>query len=67
MLLVGSSGTGKTVLAFSELSRLPETHSQLVINFSATTDSGKTQVTQTSTLNIFASSAPCQRIHKLPT
>lgn len=42
-LVVGSSGTGKTVLAFSELARLPETHSQLVMNFSATTDSGTTQ------------------------
>ncbi len=43
-LVVGSSGAGKTVLAFSELARLPETHSQLVMNFSATTDSGTTQV-----------------------
>eukprot|EP00752_Nemacystus_decipiens_P009956 g8879.t1 len=42
-LVVGSSGAGKTVLAFSELARLPETHSQLVMNFSATTDSGTTQ------------------------
>ncbi|CAM9353290.1 unnamed protein product [Choristocarpus tenellus] len=44
-LLVGSSGTGKTVLVFSELAQLPETHSQLVVNFSATTDSGTTQAT----------------------
>ncbi|CAB1114177.1 unnamed protein product [Ectocarpus sp. CCAP 1310/34] len=43
-LVVGSSGAGKTVLVFSELARLPETHSQLVMNFSATTDSGTTQV-----------------------
>lgn len=43
-LIVGSSGAGKTVLVFSELARLPETHSQLVMNFSATTDSGTTQV-----------------------
>jgi dynein heavy chain len=42
-LIVGASGTGKTVLSASELSRLPETHSQLMINFSATTDSGTTQ------------------------
>ena len=41
---MGSSGAGKTVLVFSELARLPETHSQLVMNFSATTDSGTTQV-----------------------
>ncbi|CAM9519888.1 unnamed protein product [Discosporangium mesarthrocarpum] len=44
-LLVGASGTGKTVLVFSELARLPETHSKLVVNFSATTDSGTTQAT----------------------
>ncbi|CAN0120098.1 unnamed protein product [Ectocarpus sp. 6 AP-2014] len=44
-LVVGSSGAGKTVLVFSELARLPETHSQLVMNFSATTDSGTTQAT----------------------
>ncbi|CAN0380414.1 unnamed protein product, partial [Scytosiphon promiscuus] len=44
-LVVGASGAGKTVLAFSELARLPETHSQLVMNFSATTDSGTTQAT----------------------
>lgn len=43
-LVVGSSGAGKTVLVFSELARLPETHSQLVMNFSSTTDSGTTQV-----------------------
>lgn len=43
-LVVGSSGAGKTVLVFSELARLPDTHSQLVMNFSATTDSGTTQV-----------------------
>ncbi|CAM9233990.1 unnamed protein product, partial [Laminaria digitata] len=44
-LVVGSSGAGKTVLVFSELARLPDTHSQLVMNFSATTDSGTTQAT----------------------
>lgn len=43
-LVVGASGAGKTVLVFSELARLPETHSQLVMNFSSTTDSGTTQV-----------------------
>lgn len=45
--MVGSSGAGKTVLVFSELARLPETHSQMVMNFSATTDSGTTQVGDT--------------------
>lgn len=43
-LIVGASGAGKTVLAFSELARLPESHAQLAMNFSATTDSGTTQV-----------------------
>ena len=43
-LVVVSSGAGKTVLVVSELARLPDTHSQLVMNFSATTDSGTTQV-----------------------
>lgn len=52
-LVVGASGAGKTVLAFSELARLPETHSQLVMNFSATTDSGTTQVT---TLHVLSAS-----------
>ncbi|CAM9519636.1 unnamed protein product, partial [Chrysoparadoxa australica] len=43
LLTVGASGTGKTVLASSELSHLPDAMSKLVINFSATTDSGTTQ------------------------
>jgi len=38
-LLTGETGTGKTVLGQSQLMTLPETHSQLVINFSAQTKS----------------------------
>eukprot|EP00605_Chrysophyceae_sp_TOSAG23-4_P000236 GSChrysophyteH1.ASY1.ANO1.273.1 assembled CDS len=43
VLLVGATGTGKTVLAQTLLNNLPETHGQLVINFSAATTSGATQ------------------------
>jgi dynein heavy chain len=41
--LVGATGTGKTILAQSLLKDLPETHSQLVINFSAATTSAAVQ------------------------
>jgi len=43
VLLVGATGTGKTVLAQSLLRDLPETHSQLVLNFSAATTSSAVQ------------------------
>jgi len=43
VMLVGATGTGKTVLAQTLLGSLPETHSKLVINFSAATTSGITQ------------------------
>jgi dynein heavy chain len=43
VLIVGNTGTGKTVLASSLLKGLPETHSQLVVNFSATTSSSSVQ------------------------
>ena len=43
VLIVGATGTGKTVLAQSILKDLPNTHSQLVINFSAATTSGAVQ------------------------
>ena len=39
VLIVGSTGTGKTVLCQSLLKKLPESTSQLVINFSAATTS----------------------------
>ena len=42
-MLVGATGTGKTVLAQSLLRDLPETHSQLVLNFSAATTSSAVQ------------------------
>lgn len=38
-MMVGATGTGKTVLAQTILKDLPETHSQLVVNFSAATTS----------------------------
>lgn len=42
--LVGGTGTGKTILAMSTLSNLPsESHSNLVINFSAATTSSAVQ------------------------
>ena len=41
--LVGATGTGKTVLAQSLLKDLPESHSQLVVNFSAATTSAAVQ------------------------
>ena len=43
VMLVGATGTGKTVLAQSLLKDLPETHSQLVVNFSAATTSSAVQ------------------------
>ncbi len=43
VLLVGATGTGKTVLAQTLLNSLPDTFSQLVINFSAASTSGATQ------------------------
>jgi dynein heavy chain len=39
VMLVGGTGTGKTILAMSILKDLPDTHSQLVVNFSAATNS----------------------------
>jgi len=42
-LLTGDTGTGKTVLGQSQLQNLPETHSQLIINFSAQTKSNSVQ------------------------
>ena len=39
VLVVGATGTGKTILAASLLKDLPSTHSQLIINFSAATTS----------------------------
>ncbi len=43
VMLVGATGTGKTVLAQMMLGQLPDTHSKLVINFSAATTSGAVQ------------------------
>ena len=43
VMLVGATGTGKTVLVQSLLKDLPETHSQLAINFSAATTSSAVQ------------------------
>ena len=43
VLLVGATGTGKTVLAGQLLKSLPDTHHQLIINFSAATTSGAVQ------------------------
>lgn len=43
VLIVGATGTGKTVLAQSLLRDLPESHSQLVVNFSAATTSSAVQ------------------------
>ena len=43
VLLVGSTGTGKTILAQQYLGDLPETHSQLTLNFSAATKSVQVQ------------------------
>ena len=43
VILVGNTGTGKTVLAQSVLKDLPDSHSQLVINFSAATTSAAVQ------------------------
>lgn len=43
VMLVGATGTGKTVLAMQLLKDLPETHSQLVVNFSAATTSNAVQ------------------------
>jgi dynein heavy chain len=42
-LIVGNTGTGKTVLCQSQLDGLPETHSKQVINFSAASTSQSTQ------------------------
>jgi dynein heavy chain len=39
VLMIGATGTGKTILAQSLLKELPENHSQLSISFSATTTS----------------------------
>jgi dynein heavy chain len=39
VMCVGGTGTGKTILAQSLLKDLPETHAQLVLNFSAATTS----------------------------
>lgn len=39
VMLVGATGTGKTILAMNSLRELPDSHSQLVINFSAATTS----------------------------
>jgi dynein heavy chain len=43
VMLVGATGTGKTVLCQSVLKKLPETTAQLVINFSAATISSSVQ------------------------
>jgi dynein heavy chain len=43
VMLVGATGTGKTILVQSLLKDLPETHSRLVINFSAATTSAAVQ------------------------
>lgn len=43
VMIVGATGTGKTILANNLLKDLPSTHSQLVINFSATTTSTSVQ------------------------
>jgi len=42
-LITGETGTGKTVLGQSQLDSLPETHSQLQLNFSAQTKSDAVQ------------------------
>jgi dynein heavy chain len=42
-LVVGNTGTGKTVLCQSQCEALPETHSKQVVNFSAASTSQSTQ------------------------
>jgi len=39
VMLVGATGTGKTILAATLIKELPETHSNLIVNFSAATSS----------------------------
>jgi dynein heavy chain len=42
-MFVGNTGTGKTVLVEKQLEALPDTHAQLVVNFSSATNSDTTQ------------------------
>jgi len=42
-LVVGNTGTGKTVLVQGQLAGLPDTHAQMTMNFSAATRSDTTQ------------------------
>ena len=43
VMITGGTGSGKTILANSMLTGLPDTHHQLVVNFSAATTSGAVQ------------------------